>query len=268
MTLNPLSQQIVDVANTNSGLIQGVLDTLNAQNASLTSQLAQLEANPPLTLIGLQGSPWELLWGVGRSHPVTNPPIHGTASFVVGEPAEIIFAPAVLPSGESDNLFALRRTAPYIPLARLQSASKLTYSLQLGVSDPTAVQALETDLQMQLGTKVWEAGFQFHPGSPKWTLNVYNKAQGAWQPTGLTLDPALISGGKTASIVQELAIDPSGLTYTAISLNGTRQSLGIHNPVVTDTHSFNYLNIAVQPDAMASAKPYNVTLGAVSLTLS
>lgn len=259
--MNPALQAIVnDVAD--------AIRIDNAKDAQIASLQAQL-ANPQLTLVALQSSPWELLWGVGRSHPVTNPPIHGTATFTVGEPATIDYHPIVLPA-DRDNLYCLRRLAPYVNLARLQQATQFSLSWQMSVNDISAPEAIESDFQRQLGNKVWNMGYQFlSQGSSPWLVRAFNYTTKDWKDTGLRLDPSLLAGGRTLTVAATFTLSDATETHNTLSFNGgVPQQVGFSQPVFTSATQSTLFNVAMQLDANGTAKPYQVRLGKVEVTLS
>lgn len=233
--------------------------------------------NPPLTLIALEQSPWwELLWGVGRSKPINNPPQHGSATFSIGKPGQpsvLDFHPLALPTKESDNLYCLRRLASYVPLERLQKARKFTMSYWLQVSDISAVQAVESDYQLQLGQSLWNMGLQFIP----WTLNAdpakatfniraFNYQKSSWVATGLSIPASFLLSGMT--VLAEFSITDTSETHESLTINGNRKLLGISQPVVSRSNSVNEFNIAFQADATADAKSYRLSVQNVSVSLA
>lgn len=223
---------------------------------------------PPVTITktilpALQNAPFELLWGVGRSHPVNNPPTHGTATWTPGEPAILDYHPVPLPA-DRDNLYCLRRLGQYLP--DFSGATQFTESEVYTVSSLTAPEALEVDWHMQpVGAKVYNPGLQLLPGSPSWTVRLWNQFRGDWEPSGATFDGnALLTG---LAFGGEYAITPSGLTYLAVTVGGVRfpQSLTVP-PIAVAPVTKQVFNKAVQTDANGQAAPYTLRIGKMTVT--
>lgn len=253
---------------------QAIADACTSVQAQLDALQHQVD-NPPLTFPALQsmgqGAPyigWELLWGVGRSHPVSNPPVHGTASLTPGAPATLAFAPAKLAGGESDNLYMLRRLGKYIPPALLAAASRFTLSLRETISDISAPQALEIDYQLQRGTKLWNMGLQLKPSAPFWILRSYDYVARAWQSTGITVDQNKLKPGGGFSMLGEWHVDDTSVTLDAVTLaDGQRHVVNMQHPVATAASPADAYNLAIQLDATADAKPYTAIIQDITVSL-
>lgn len=254
--------------------IQEILDRCAQVDAALTRDAATIAKQqeeilalhlhgPTLIFPALQSVPWEMLWGLGRSVPVTTTD-HGTAVFTPGEPAVIDFHPKILASLESDNLYLFRRIGPYIAAA---NATKVAYGMEISISDLSACQAFEFECQRQIGTSIWNMGIQLLPGNP-WTVRGYNKSIETWVPTQVTLDPALLSAGKTLSLLAAFTLSDTGVSHDFLLINGQPNPMALTQPLATAKIEANYFNVAVQPDALQQAKPYQVTMGRVRLHLA
>jgi hypothetical protein len=259
--MNPALQAIVND-------LAAAIKTDSDKDAQI-AQLQAITANPVLTLIALQSSPWELLWGVGRSKPINNPPVHGTATMIPGEPAIIDYHPAVI-DGDSDNLYCLRRLAPYVNLTRLQQATRFSLSYQLSINDLSAVQAIESDFQRQLGFKVWNMGYQLLPsGGGSWVVRAFNYTEKRWVTTGVSFNPDLITGGRTVGITSTYTLSSTSETHESIRFgDGPTQPVGFSQPVFTSKTMATAFNVACQLDSRSTAKPYTVKLGQVEVTLA
>lgn len=214
-------------------------------------------------LLALQIAPFELLWGVGRSHPVPNPPTHGTALWTPGEPATCDFRPVKL-NGDSDNVYCLRRLGQYIPPS-LAVATQFTESQTLQVNDPVAVQALETDWHVQIGTKVWNPGLQLLPGKP-WQVRGFDYINKKWVSLGINFDGNLLLAGLTLSA--DYTFTPASLVFNAVSLNGTKHPITFTQPVATAANAAIVFNKAIQCDARSDALPYSVKIGQMVVAYS
>ena len=213
-------------------------------------------------LPALQMTPFELLWGVGRSHPVPNPPVHGTATWTPGEPAVLDFRPARL-QGDSDNLYCLRRLAQYLP--DFSAAASYTESETYQVSDLSAVQALETDWHIQLGQTVWNPGLQLLPGTP-WQVRGFDYVNKRWVSLGVTFDGGLLTAG--LSFGAEYGFTSKVLDFVAVTVNGHRTPVNFSQPVTTVATSATVFNKAVQADATSDARPYVLKVGKLTVSYS
>lgn len=215
-----------------------------------------LPPKPPLTILpALQMAPFELLWGVGRSHPVQNPPTHGTATWTPGEPAVCDFRPIAI-AGDSDNLYALRRLAAYLP--DFSGMTHLSESVVYTVNTPANVQALETDWHVQIGNRVWNPGLQLLPGKP-WSVRGFDYTAKRWIGLGVTFDGSQLIRG--LAFGAEYIISPTSLAFVSVTAAGETAPVGFVQPVVTVGESAMVFNKAVQLDAQASAKPYVLKIG-------
>lgn len=224
-------------------------------------------APPPVTinrtiLPALQMAPFELLWGVGRSKPVTNPAVHGTATFTPGEPAILDFHPVVI-SGDSDNLYCLRRLAQYLP-----DFSGMSHCLETEVytvDKPQNVQAVETDWHIQIGKSVWNPGLQLLPGNP-WRVRGFNYTAKHWQDLGVTFDGNLLTTG--VQFGAEYIISQTSLSFVSVTTNGEATPVSFVQPVVTASTSMMVFNKAIQTDATSDAKPYVLKVGKLTVVYS
>lgn len=229
-------------------------------------------APPPLPvtitrtiLPALQSAPFELLWGVGRSHPVNNPSTHGTATWTPGEPAILDYRPVLLPT-DRDNLYCLRRMGQYLP--DFSGATQFTESEVYTVSSLTAPEALEVDWHMQpVGAKVYNPGLQLLRGSPSWTVRLWNQFRGDWEPSGATFDGNALLAGLTFG--GEYLISPAGLTYVAVTVAGARFPQSLTVPAVAATPvTKQVFNKAVQTDSDSKANPYTLKIGKLTVSYS
>jgi hypothetical protein len=221
---------------------------------------------PPVNttlLVGLNRSPFELLWGVGRSKPITNPPIHGTATWTPGEPGVLDFHPALLPGGESDNILAIQRLGQYLP--DFSQATKFSESQIYTVNDTKPVQALETDWHMQIGTKVWNPGLQLFPGKPNWSVRGFDYINKVWVPLGVTFDPAVLLTG--CMIGGNYTISQLMMSHTAVTINGLKFPVSFAQSVATAAAIPQPAFVkSVQADANSLAQPYVLKVGKMQVS--
>lgn len=214
-------------------------------------------------LPALQMAPFELLWGVGRTHPINNPPVHGTATWIPGEPAVCDFHPVVL-QGESDNLYCLRRLAAYLP--DFSGMTHLSESEVYTVNNPGNVQALETDWHIQIGTRIWNPGMQLLPGKPSWTVRGFDYTAKRWQDLGVSFDGSLLTTG--ISFGGKYIISPTSLSFVSVTVNGQETPVSFVQPAVQAASSAMVFNKAVQLDATGDAKPYVLKVGQLTVAYS
>src|ERR1700756_5332393 len=88
-----------------------------------------------LMFVGLQTGSFQTLWGVGRTKPITNPPVHGTVTQTPGTPAMFDFHPVVV-SGDNDNLYNMRQLVTQIDPVLLQNATHFTNSAWVKIDNP------------------------------------------------------------------------------------------------------------------------------------
>jgi len=259
--MNQLLTEAVD----RCAAVDSILELQGAEIIQLQQELLQSQST--LTFPALQAAPWEMLWGLGRSKPmVTND--HGTAAFVPGEPARIIFFPKTLATRESDNLYCVRRLAPYLPGGMLERIRKVTYSLQVGLSDLSACQAIECEWQRQIGLKVWNGGLQFFPGpGTAWTVRAFDYIKGDWEPLGITINSALLAPGKPLDTSGEFTLSDAGVSYDTLTINGLPVPMNFNQAIGTAKVASEQFNVAFQCDALQDAKSYQANLGRVTLKL-
>jgi hypothetical protein len=249
--------------------VDNLLTAKYAQIADLSAQLAVSKGT--FILPALQIAPWELLWGVGRSTPMATDD-HGQATFMPGEPAQIDFWPKTLASGESDNLYMVRRIGQYFPVSAIVGATRVTYSFDLGISNPLACQAFEWECQRQSGLKLWNMAWQLRPDNPvEWHLFAFDYSRrepDPWIPTGIIVDPLLLANRKLLSIGCGFSMTDSSESHDYITINGKKSAVSFTQPVFTAAKPGTYFNVAMQPDAKVMAQPYMITLGNVTVSLS
>lgn len=220
---------------------------------------------PPVTinrtiLPALQIAPFELLWGVGRTKPINNPPVHGTATYTPGEPAVIDYHPVVLPI-DRDNLYCLRRLASYLP--DFSGMTRCTESEVYTVDNPSNVQALETDWHIQIGKGIWNPGMQLLPGTP-WRVRGFDYTAKHWTDLGVTFDGSLLTKGILFGA--EYIISPDALTFVSVTVSGVRTPVKFTQPVVQSANSAMVFNKAIQLDATANANPYVLKVGQLTVS--
>lgn len=214
----------------------------------------------------VQNAPFELLWGVGRTKPIQNPPVHGTATWTQGSPSLLTYAPAKL-NGDRDNLYCLRRMGSY----GLPDFSKATYfceSQVFTVSDVLAPEALELDWHMQPSgsTKVCNPGIQLLAGKP-WSVRGFDYIKKAWIDLGVTFDGNILSSG--CLIAAEYAVNPGiSFSYISVSINGLKFPL--KNPYTQAMTTGSAVtspvfNKALQTDSSAAATPFTLKVDQLTL---
>lgn len=225
------------------------------------------ELAPPTTVVktifaGLQLGSFQALWGVGRTKPITNPPTHGMVTQTPGSPATFDFHPVTL-SGDSDNLYCLRRLVDQVDPALLAQATKFSNSCWIQIDNPGNVQAFEFDLPTPLNAGTM--GIQLLPGKPFWSIRAFDYPNKHWVSLeGTNFDPALLANG--AVFGGEYTCDGSQVHHTA-ALIGTGK--------ITVNYSQNLgqklsprLNAAFQLDATGDAKPYKVSLNNFQISIA
>lgn len=229
------------------------------------------QLGPPTSILpALQIAPFELLWGVGRSNPVQNPSIHGTATWTPGEPATLDYHPVKLPT-DRDNLYCLRRLGQYIP--DFSAATKLVESQVLQVSDLSSPEAIETDWHLQaptvIGSKVLNPGLQLLPtGKAIWTVRLWDHIKGGWElASKCTLDGSVLLAGVLFGA--EYYVSPAGLTYNAVTINGIRfaQTYSVPGKDAPPVKQ-QVFNKAIQVDANGAASPYQLKVGKMTITFA
>jgi hypothetical protein len=219
---------------------------------------------PPVTITktilpALQMAPFELLWGVGRTKPINNPATHGIALWEAGEPATCDFRPVPL-AGDSDNLYCLRRLAPYLP--DFSAMTHLSESEVYTVDKPGNVQALETDWHIQIGKNIWNPGMQLLPGKP-WTVRGFDYTAKKWVGLGVAFDGSRLTSG--IQFGAEYIISPTSLAFVSVTVAGVTTPVSFVQPVVLSSTSALVFNKAVQLDATGDAKPYILKVGQLTV---
>jgi hypothetical protein len=172
----------------------------------------------------VQNAPFELLWGVGRSKPIQNPPVHGTATWTQGSPSVLQYNPVQL-TGDRDNIYVLRRMGNL----GLPDFSKATYFCEsqiYAVSDVTAPEALEMDWHMQpVGTKILNPGLQLLAGKPVWSIRLWDEIKSSWQDAGVTFDGNILAGNGAMFAGEYTVVPGVSFTYVSVSVNGLKFNL-------------------------------------------
>jgi hypothetical protein len=209
---------------------------------------------------GLQLGYFETLWGVGRSNPVTNPAIHGKIVQVPGNLASFDFAPAVLPNGESDNIYCLRRLINQVDLTLLTKATKFANSSFVQLDSLSSCQAFEFDLPTPLTTGTM--GLQLLPGKTSWSFRAYNfnPNNKGWKPLpGTEFDPSLLTHTGGSQFGGEYYCDGKVTIVTAVIIDGERMSVNYEQPSGA-LRAKPLFNAAFQLDATKDAKAYKAFL--------
>jgi hypothetical protein len=226
---------------------------------------------PPVTINStfipaVQNAPFELLWGVGRSKPVNNPPVHGTATWTQGSPSVLTYAPADLPN-DRDNIYCLRRMGN-LGLPDFSKATYFSESEVYAVSDVLAPEALETDWHMQpVGTKIINPGLQFLAGKP-WNIRLWDQVKGSWQDAGVTFDGNILSGQGALFAAEYTVIPGTSFSCISVSVNGLK--FPFKNPYTQPLKNGSAVtspvfNKAVQADANGVATPYTLKVDQLTL---
>lgn len=216
---------------------------------------------PPITrLVGLQNAPFELLWGVGRSNPVQNPALHGTASWAQGEPSTLTFKPIKLPN-DRDNLYCVRRLGLSLNQSSVAAATSLTESQTLQVDVLANVEAIETDWHIQAGTLIWNPGLQLLPSG---VVRGWQNTAKDWVDLTVRFSPQLLLSGLT--LAAEYKMTTQSLIHVAVTINGQRTPVSLTQPVVTAPVAGFVFNKAVQTDANGAAAPYVLKVGQMQVS--
>jgi hypothetical protein len=217
-------------------------------------------------LPSLQIAPFELEWGVGRTHPVQNPQIHGTATWTPGEPSVLDYKPVML-SGDRDNLYCPRRLGQYIP--DFSSATNFSESEVYTVNDITAPEALEVDWHMQAkgSAKIANPGLQLLSGNPNWQVRGFDYIRKVWVSLNVTFPgSALLAGLQFGA---DYKIDNISMSFVNVYLNGIKFPVTFSQPLaVGSVASSQIFNKALQVDANGSAKPYVLKVGQLTVSYS
>jgi hypothetical protein len=211
---------------------------------------------------GLQTGRFDMLWGVGRSKPIDNPPVHGSIVQIPGAPATFDFHPTVI-AGDSDNLYCLRRLIDQADPILLANAINFSNSAWVQIDNPANSQAFEFDYPTPLtkGTM----GIQLLPGKPAWSIRAFDYGISTWRPlAGTQFDPALLKTG--AVFGGEYTCDGEEVNHTAVLINGVKIKVSYSQacgPKIPPR-----LNAAFQMDATGDAKAYVVKLDKFTVTFA
>jgi hypothetical protein len=171
-------------------------------------------------------------------------------------------------SGASSE-FYFGGTAPYSSalwweqLGALPSASHFTYDLQFFITDATAPQALEFDVNQSVNGKKYIFGTECDlRGTNKGYWRVYDAVL-HWQNTGVAC--AGITANSWHHLKWELERTSDGHThFIAVTVDGVRRVVNrYYTPRASSTSE---LNVAVQTDGNKSPNQYSVWLDNVTLT--
>lgn len=222
----------------------------------------QVITKTKIVFCGLQAAGFQTLWGVGRTKPVNNPPIHGSVVQTSGTPSTFQFSPVPI-QGDNDNLYCLQRLVTQVDPSLLQNAKEFTNSVWVQIDNPANCQAFEFDLPTPLN--VGTMGLQLLPGTPTWSMRAFDYTIKSWRPLGpqTNFDPTLLKMG--AVFGGEYTCDGKTIEHKAVVINGIKS-------FVTYTQSCGApiaprLNNAFQLDATGDAKPYKVLLNNFTVTL-
>lgn len=222
----------------------------------------QVVTKTKVMFCGLQGGNFQTLWGVGRTKPINNPPIHGSVVQTPGQPSTFQFNPVSI-QGDSDNLYCLQRLVTQIDPSLLQNATQFSNSAWIQIDNPVNCQAFEFDLPTPLNAGTM--GIQLLPGKPFWSIRAFDYTIKSWRPLGAqtNFDPTLLQKG--AVFGGEYTCDGKTIEHKSVTINGTKvnvtysQSCGV--PLEPR------FNAAFQLDATGDAKPYKVLLNNFTVTL-
>jgi hypothetical protein len=238
-------------------VLQPASDKLDNQSLAITGlqlQIQKLQNQPSVTSyivtdVQLNEQPGN----VGNSGGGSTKP-HGTYA-ISRDPQKL----SVVPVGQYDNFYFLKRLSTVIPASKLSSASQFSHVGTYLISNLNACQALEGDMQLQIGAKIWNIGWQLLPGT-LWKLRIWNRSGMTWVDTGITVDPALLLEAITIEI--DATFDNKSVSYKSAIINGVyihplTQSYPIISKVGSDPNHVEY-NIANQLDCNSIATQYNV----------
>lgn len=215
-------------------------------------------------LPAIQNAPFELLWGVGRTHPIQNPPIHGTATWTQGEPSVLDYKPVAI-AGDRDNLYALRELGSYLP--DFSAATSFTESEIYTVSDITAPEALEVDWHMQAkgSTQIANPGLQLLSGKPNWQVRGFDYIRKTWVPLNVTFPGTSLASGMQFGATYKLI--NGQLVFVEVDINGLKFPVTFSQALATGKAvAAQVFNKAIQTDCNGSATPYRLKVGALTLT--
>lgn len=151
------------------------------------------------------------------------------------------------------------------------TATHLVYDLYFYMTDPTAAQALEFDVNQ---TRVADSTKYIFGtecdirGTHTWRY--YDNAGKKWVSSGVTCSTPV--GYKWNHLTLEFqrvpatSSTPPMLQWVAVTLNGAKSYLNGSSQSHPGTGSYSHLNVAFQMDANKAATPYSVWLDKVKLT--
>jgi hypothetical protein len=228
---------------------------------------------PPPVLItkvviaGLQMGSFTPIWGVGRSTPVANPPVHGSISQVPGSPAQYDFKPALVKDPStgkfvSDNIYMLRQLLNQVDNNLLAAAKQFSNSFWLKIDNLNFCQAVEVDFPtpMTAGTM----GLQFLPGPTFWQVRAFDFNKSTWVALPGVLIPAsqLLTG---VNLGGTYTCDGKTVTHTSVSVAGVTIPVN-YSQACGPKRVQPLLNAAFQLDATTDAKEYKPSIDNFSIS--
>jgi len=171
-------------------------------------------------------------------------------------------------SGASARFQLLAGTQPYGGalwfkyLGSFDNATHFVYDLFFYLDNPAAPQALEFNVSQSANGSWYNFATQCDLAG--------NQAWRVWDPVALKWTPSGVSCVRPAAntwnhLVWEFERDSMGnVIFTAVTLNGSRQTVNLSMPHVADSQSG--LDVAFQVDADLNATLYSVWLDKISLT--
>lgn len=219
-----------------------------------------------IVIPGVQMGSFTSVWGVGRSEPTPNPPVHGSVTQVPGSPSVFNFSPAKIVNSKgqpaSDNLYNFRDFTDQVDLTLLAKATQFSNSMWLELNQPVNSQAVELDFP--LPSFVGTMGLQFFPtSSSMWQVRAFDFNKKSWVALpGTSFPAALLVAGTVV-----------GGTYTCDGKIVVHTSVTVGNNVIPVSYTQPCgvsralsLKAAFQLDATGDAKAYITSLNKFQIT--
>lgn len=220
----------------------------------------------------------EFLWYEARDQNAPHTGPHGTLKYTAGNPATVEFdpLPAAEVGGHSDNVFCLRRMINLMSsdeVTRLKTAKHFSLGVSLNLNDPAKSQAIELDLQRQIGLQITNMGLQLHPGTSAtapWFVRGFDYGAGHWKPIpNLSIDPSLFTGSKTLEVTGIYSCDGTLVNFEKVTFNGKDYPANFSHPVVNHTGAQSIQwNAAFQLDGKADGSAYIAKVGIMNASFS
>lgn len=138
---------------------------------------------------------------------------------------------------------------------------KYEFYLYMPTSYVNAPQGIEFHVQQKANGRIYD--FAWQAEYPKHVWRTFNYALKRWESTGLAF--AGFTGGKWHHIIAEGHAENGQVVHDALTVDGVRHALSIHQPAPSTT-SGTYISNAFQLDMNGSATDYYVYVDKMSVT--